>query len=79
MPGGMEGGRMAHGGWHQEVETFAEGDGGSYQLKGFYCCDEPEAEDTDRWALDHGYVSVTPCTIDITCHAMLASVSSLLS
>ena len=78
-PRGMKVCRMAYGGWCSEVEPFGGADGSSYQLKGFYRCDEPEADDTDRWALDHGYVSVTPCTVDITCHAMLKSVTSLLS
>ena len=27
-----------------------------------------DAEDTDRWALDHGYVSITPTQIDITAY-----------
>jgi 5'-nucleotidase len=28
-------------------------------------------EDTDRWAVDHGYVSVTPLTLDLTDHQTL--------
>ena len=30
--------------------------------------DEPEAEDTDRWALDNGYVAITPTRIDVTAY-----------
>ena len=27
---------------------------------------EPAEEDTDRWAVDHGYVSITPLRLDLT-------------
>ena len=66
--------RMAQGGWHNEVEKI-EGDIDEsgrqrYILKGFYRNYEPEAEDTDAWALANGYVAVTPCTNDMTAYAM---------
>jgi 5'-nucleotidase len=32
--------------------------------------DNPD-EDTDRWAVDHGYVSMTPLTLDLTDHPVL--------
>ena len=47
---------------------FGGADGSSYQLKGFYRCDEPEADDTDRWALDNGYVAITPTQTDVTAY-----------
>ena len=34
---------------------------------------EPEAEDTDRWALAHGYVAITPQTLDSTHYDLLHS------
>jgi 5'-nucleotidase len=34
---------------------------------------EPTEEDTDRWAVDHGYVSITPLQLDLTDHAALAA------
>jgi 5'-nucleotidase len=37
-------------------------------MVGHYRNDEPEAEDTDRWALDHGYVAITPTQIDLTAY-----------
>ena len=66
--------RMAQGGWHNEVEKI-EGDIDEsgrqrYILKGYYHNYEPEAEDTDAWALANGYVAVTPCTNDMTAYAM---------
>jgi len=32
---------------------------------------EPAEEDTDRWAVDHGYVSITPLRLDLTNEAEL--------
>lgn len=67
--------RMSHGRWRKEVET-QEGQHTAageqiYRMKGYYKNDEPEAEDTDAWAVKNGYVAVTPCTIDVTDHALL--------
>ena len=36
---------------------------------------EPEATDTDRWALAHGYVAVTPTTLDNTDYQQYALLS----
>jgi 5'-nucleotidase len=33
---------------------------------------EPAEEGTDRWAVEHGYVSVTPLRLDLTDHEQLA-------
>lgn len=32
---------------------------------------EPEATDTDRWALEHGYVAITPTTLDVTANDLV--------
>lgn len=32
---------------------------------------EPEADDTDRWALAHGYVAVTPTQLDVTATGLI--------
>ena len=37
-----------------------------YWMTGNYRNDEPEATDTDNWALTHGYVAITPTRIDVT-------------
>lgn len=61
--------RMARGGWINEVEATGERDAEGrpmYRMRGSYRSDEPEATDTDRWALDHGLAAVTPTTIDLT-------------
>jgi hypothetical protein len=31
-----------------------------------YVNDEPEAQDSDQWAVNHGYVAITPTKIDVT-------------
>ena len=38
-------------------------------MVGHYRNDEPDAEGTDRWALDHGYVAITPTQIDLTAYS----------
>lgn len=39
---------------------------------------EPDAEDTDRWALEHGFVAVTPTTFDCTAYGLLDTYSKVL-
>jgi 5'-nucleotidase len=34
---------------------------------------EPAEEGTDRWAVEHGYVSITPLRLDLTDEALLAT------
>lgn len=62
--------RMSRGEWLNEVEQLEErtDEHGNpvYVLRGYYNSREPEAADTDAWALRNGYVAVTPATIDIT-------------
>lgn len=60
--------RMAHGHWRNEVDERKHPGTGKpyYWMTGYYQNDEPEAEDTDAWALAHGYCSVTPLTVDMT-------------
>lgn len=46
--------------------------GGNYfWLTGKFTNNEPDAEDTDHWALNHGYVAITPIQIDMTAYALL--------
>ena len=61
--------RMTHGTWGKEVELRTHPRGYDYYwMVGEYTDDEPFAEDTDKYALTHGYVAVTPMTIDVTAH-----------
>ena len=61
--------RMGLGSWQNEVTRCHHPRGYDYWwMVGHYHNDEPEATDTDRWALDHGYVAVTPTTMDVTAY-----------
>ena len=64
--------RMAKGTWGSEVYKCHHPRGYDYWwMMGHYQNDEPDAEDTDRWALDHGYVAITPTRIDVTAHEFI--------
>ena len=64
--------RMAKGTWGNEVTRCHHPRGYDYWwMVGSYTNDEPEAEDTDNWALNHGYVAITPTQIDVTAYEML--------
>ena len=39
---------------------------------------EPEAQDTDEWALSHGYVSVVPVQVDLTDYRQLGALAEVL-
>lgn len=59
--------RMAFGTWDNEVVKCRHPRGYDYYwMTGSYTNDEPEAADTDNWALTHGYVAITPTRIDVT-------------
>ncbi|MCQ2312415.1 MAG: 5'/3'-nucleotidase SurE [Paludibacteraceae bacterium] len=59
--------RQCQGYWDEEVATIEDEEGGVYyKLGGQFCNSEPDAEDTDEWALHHGYIAITPSTIDTT-------------
>lgn len=61
--------RMAKGTWQNEVTRCRHPRGYDYWwMVGRYCNDEPEADDTDNWALNHGYVAITPTRIDVTAY-----------
>ena len=61
--------RMSYGTWTNEVSKCHHPRGYDYWwMVGSYVNDEPEAEDTDRWALDNGYVAITPTRIDVTAY-----------
>ena len=59
--------RQCKGYWDEEVSAHQEADGSTYYLLGgAFHNNEPEADDTDEWALKHGYISLTVSTIDTT-------------
>ena len=62
--------RIGRGRWMKEMEKVDEGE---YRLTGYFQNLEPEAEDTDYWALDHGYAAITPVQLDMTNYSFLNS------
>ena len=60
--------RMGRGRWMKEMAKEGEG---AYHLTGYFQNLEPEAEDTDYWALDHGYAAITPIGLDMTAHSVM--------
>ncbi len=63
--------RQAKAVWSEEFEERIDPHNGKYYwLTGFLKSSEPEAEDTDEYALQHGYVSVVPCKVDLTANEM---------
>ena len=66
--------RMAYGTWYDECVKEHHPRGYDYfWMVGRYRNDEPWAEDTDNWALSHGYVAITPTRIDVTDYQMMAA------
>lgn len=73
--------RMAKSTWIREVEEAQRPKHGQtiYWLTGDPLELEPEATDTDRWALAHGYVSIVPQTLDCTAYDVLDAWQTLLA
>ena len=71
--------RMAKGSWLSELSRSHHPRGYDYYwMMGHYHNDEPEAEDTDNWALTHGYVAVTPTRMDVTAYEAMEQMERLL-
>lgn len=69
--------RMAKGTWANEVSKCHHPRGYDYWwMVGHYRNDEPEAEDTDNWALNHGYVAITPTRVDVTAYEAMETLKN---
>ena len=60
--------RTGRGRWMKEMMRVGEGE---FRLTGYFENLEPESEDTDYWALDHGFASITPIQLDMTAYRVL--------
>lgn len=59
--------RQNNGIWREEFEKRTDPRGQDYfWLTGFFHNNEPDATDTDEWALANGYISIVPITTDFT-------------
>lgn len=71
--------RMAHTRWQNEVERRQHPYGADYfWLVGNRQNLEPNADDTDDWALAHNYVAVTPTTLDVTAKELIQVLKEVL-
>ncbi len=69
--------RMAFGTWYNECIKYHHPRGYDYWwMVGHYKNDEPDAEDTDNWALKHGYVAITPTQIDVTAYQAMEQIKN---
>ena len=72
VPDGVKGVRicrMAMGSWNNEiVKCRHPRDYDYYWMVGEYTNEEPEATDTDNWALTQGYAAITPTRMDVTAY-----------
>lgn len=71
--------RMARGLWHTEwLDAGKDAEERNlYTLTGTFCNLEPEATDTDYWAIDHGMAAITPLSLDMTDHKTLAALKGI--
>lgn len=68
--------RQTDGVWTNEFQQAPYPRGGKYfWLTGEYKNLEPGAEGTDHWALDNGYVAITPTQIDVTAYQLMDSLT----
>ena len=67
--------RMGRGRWMKEMVEETDKplgkDERAFHLTGYFQNLEPDAEDTDYWALDHGYAAITPIGLDMTAKSPL--------
>lgn len=68
--------RQCRGNWVRETKEYTEPSGGKfYMLTGEFHNQEPDAPDTDEYALSHGYIALTPTNIDMTAHHILSDIN----
>lgn len=70
--------RQCKGNWTDEFFPQTDDKGNTtYTLTGYFNNHEPLAEDTDEWALAHGFIAITPATINMTDYQTLKLSESL--
>lgn len=70
--------RQSRGFWREEFYRREDPHGREYYwLTGEFSNAEPDSEDTDEWALAHGYVSVVPIQVDMTDYKRMGDLEHL--
>ncbi len=71
--------RQCEGHWTKEFAKATDPQGRNYYwLTGYFDNHEPEAQDTDEWALANGFISVVPTKIDLTAHEYLGELRGVI-
>ena len=71
--------RQCRGIWQDDFFRHEDPRGRTYfWLSGGFSNYEPDAEDTDEWALKNGYVSIVPVQIDLTDYNRMAYLQDVL-
>ena len=77
---GIKVARQCDGRWTKEFAKRTDPHGRAYYwLTGFFENHEPEAVDTDEWALNNGFVSVVPTKIDLTAYEVMNTIGGWLN
>lgn len=71
--------RQTRGNWREEfVRRSDPRNRNYYWMSGHFHNFEPQAEDSDEWALSHGYVAVVPVQTDLTDYARMGTLKMAL-
>jgi 5'-nucleotidase len=71
--------RQARGYWMEEFDHRIDPNNHEYYwLTGDFFNEEPNAKETDEWALRHDYISVVPVQIDMTCYKSMDRLKKML-
>jgi 5'-nucleotidase len=69
--------RQNMGFWREEFDQRIDPAGKHYfWLTGVFHNTEPDATDTDEWALNNSYISIVPLKTDLTCHDTLSELNN---
>ncbi len=68
--------RQAKANWEEEFDKRTNPNGRDYYWLAGTFVNLDEGEDTDEWALEHGYVSVVPVQFDLTAHHAIQNLNS---
>ncbi len=72
--------RMGMGDWYDEWTEREHPRGGKYYwIGGYFKGYDSDDEATDLWAIDHGYIAVTPITLDFTAYSAMSAIATTLS
>ncbi len=72
--------RQTRGYWQEEFDHRIDPNNHEYYwLTGEFFNEEPEADDTDEWALMNQYISVVPVQADMTCYKSMNDIKEMLN